>query len=148
MYSPWINIEDTTGNIINFQSNLYDSFTNIGDQRIRYGTTSGSNIFTIRNISGDIDLEGSNVTRTLSGVQVGQPVLQWGTASSSGNNGSVVVTLPTAYTATGTYVAFVAMEDADPAEMSVVRNTSSEIEIFWAQAGGGSHTVAWNTMGT
>ena len=148
LYSPWINIEDTTGNIINFQSNVYDSFTNIGDQRIRYGTISGSNIFTIRNISGDIDLEGSNVTRTLSGVQIGQPVLQYGEASSSGNNGSVVITLPTAYTSAASYVAFVSMMDADPAEMSVVRNTSSEIEIFWAQAGGGSHTVAWNTMGT
>ena len=148
LYSPWINIEDTTGNIINFQSNVYDSFTNIGDQRIKYGTISGSNIFTIRNITGDIDLEGSNVTRTLSGVQIGQPVLQYGEASSSGNNGSVVITLPTAYTSAASYVAFVSMMDADPAEMSVVRNTSSEIEIFWAQAGGGSHTIAWNTMGT
>jgi hypothetical protein len=148
LYAPNINIEDTTGNIINFGSNVYDSFTNIGDQRIKYGTVSGSNIFTIRNISGDIDLEGSNVTRTLSGVQIGQPVLQYGEATSSGNNGSVVVTLPTAYTSAASYVAFVSMMDADPAEMSVVRNTSSEIEIFWAQAGGGSHTVAWNTMGT
>jgi hypothetical protein len=148
LYSPWINIEDTSGNIINFASNVFDSFTNIGDQRIKFGTISSSNIFTIRNISGDIDLEGSNVTRTLSGVQIGQPVLQYGEASSSGNNGSVVVTLPTAYTSAASYVAFVSMMDADPAEMSVVRNTSSEIEIFWAQAGGGSHTIAWNTMGT
>lgn len=148
LYSPWINIEDTTGNIINFASNVFDSFTNIGDQRIKFGTVGLSNIFTIRNISGDIDLEGSNVTRTLSAVQVGQPVIQYGEASSSGNNGSVVVTLPTAYTSAASYVAFVSMMDADPAEMSVVRNTSSEIEIFWAQAGGGSHTVAWNTMGT
>lgn len=145
--APDINIEDTTGNIINFGSNLYDSFTNIGDQRVKYGTVSGSNIFTIRNITGDIDLEGSNVTRTLSATQVGQPVIQYGEASSSGSSGSVVVTLPVAYTSAASYVAFVSMLDADPAEMSVVRNTSSEIEIFWQSAGGGSHTVGWNTMG-
>jgi len=89
-----------------------------------------------------------SISKRLSGVGVVQPILQYGTASSSGNNGSVVVTLPTAYTSATSYVAFVAMEDPDPAEMSVVRNTSSEIEIFWQQAGSGSHTVAWNTMGT
>jgi hypothetical protein len=39
------------------------------------------------------------------------------------------------------------MEDADPAEISVVRDNLSSITIYWAQAGGGSHTIAWNTMG-
>jgi len=40
------------------------------------------------------------------------------------------------------------MEDADPAEMSVVRISATSIEIYWAQGSGGSHVIAWNTMGT
>jgi hypothetical protein len=40
------------------------------------------------------------------------------------------------------------MEDSSPSEISVVRVSATSIEIYWAQAGGGSHTIAWNTMGT
>jgi hypothetical protein len=76
------------------------------------------------------------------------PITQFGTASGSGASGSVVVNLPIAYTSGTSYVAFVSMEDSDPAEMSVVRNSASQIQLYWAQAGAGSHTLAWQTIGT
>jgi hypothetical protein len=79
---------------------------------------------------------------------VTQPVIQYDTVATSGNSGSVVVNLPVAYTSGTSYVAFVSMEDADPAETSVVRVSSASIEIYWQQAGGGSHTMAWQTIGT
>ena len=76
------------------------------------------------------------------------PITQFGTTSGSGASGSVVVNLPIAYTSGTSYVAFVTMEDSDPAEMSVVRNSASQIQIYWAQAGAGSHTLAFQTIGT
>lgn len=75
-------------------------------------------------------------------------ITQFGTASGSGASGSVVVNLSNAYTSATSYVAFATMEDSDPAEMSVVRNSKSQIQIYWAQAGAGSHTLAFQTIGT
>jgi hypothetical protein len=150
--SGWVNVNDT-----HFTTNypgswnpgsihtLYGDVLNGGKYlQWSYNNTPGTNI--VDNDS--ITLNAPTVSRVLSATTVSQPVLQYGTTSSSGNNGSVIVTLPVAYTSGTSYVAFVTMEDANPAEMSCVRNSASEIEIFWAQAGSGSHTVAWNTMGT
>ena len=76
------------------------------------------------------------------------PIFKYGTTSGSGASGSVVVTLLVPYTSASSYVAFATMEDPDPSEISVVRNSASQIQIYWAQAGAGSHTLAWQTIGT
>jgi hypothetical protein len=39
------------------------------------------------------------------------------------------------------------MEDSEPAEMSANRLTNSNFQVHWAQAGGGSHEIAWMTLG-
>lgn len=89
-----------------------------------------------------------SISKRLSGVGVVQPIIQYGEeTTASGSSGSIQVNLPVAYTASNTYVAFASMEDTSPSEISVVRNSASQIEIYWAQAGGGTHSIAWNTMG-
>jgi hypothetical protein len=67
LYSPWINIEDTTGNIINFASNVFDAFTNIGRQRIKFGTVGINDIMDITNFDGNINLDASNNNVILTG---------------------------------------------------------------------------------
>ena len=67
LYANNINIEDATGNIINFGSNVYDSFTNIGRQRVKYGTVGISNIMDITNLDGHINLDSSNNNVILTG---------------------------------------------------------------------------------
>lgn len=82
----------------------------------------------------------------ISGTQVKQPKIQTGAFASSGSSGSNVVTLPQSYS--GTYLVFPVMEDTSPAEMSAVVNTADTFTIYWANAGGGSHTIAWMTTGS
>jgi hypothetical protein len=112
------------------------------------------NLTGLTNLNGNLDMCNNNIktvglfSRMLSSTSVDQPILQYGTETTSGNNGSVVVNLTVSYTSATSYVAFATMEDADPAEMSVVRVSATSIEVYWAQGGGGSHLIAWNTMGT
>jgi hypothetical protein len=86
--------------------------------------------------------------RTLGNVTVVQPVIQYGQTSSSGANGSVVVNLPASYTSTESYVCIGVMQDTDPARLSVLKNSPSQITIYWAQGRAGTHTIAWSTMDT
>lgn len=117
--------------------------------QLRSLSTLNNNIDAVNlNINAPSTIISGTVQRILSARNVTQPILQYDVVASSGNSGSVVVTLPTAYTSVSSFVAFACMEDPDPAEMSVVRNTASEIEIFWQTGGGGAHSIAWNTMGT
>ena len=85
LYANNINIEDATGNIINFGSNVYDSFTNIGRQRVKYGTVGISNIMDITNLDGHINLDASNnnVIQTGTNFTLTDPV--------SGGSGSFTV---------------------------------------------------------
>jgi len=76
------------------------------------------------------------------------PLTQYGTVSTSGANGNTTVTIPTPYTSASSYIVMVAMEDTNPAQLSANRLTSSTFTIYWANAGGGSHTVAWLTVGS
>jgi hypothetical protein len=86
--------------------------------------------------------------RDLGSTAIAQPVLQYGTTTGSGTSGSVTVSIPTAYTSASSYVAFAAMEDSTEAKIAVNRDSASQITIVWSQGGSGSHTLAWNTMGT
>jgi hypothetical protein len=69
-----------------------------------------------------------------------------GRTTSSGGSGSVSVTLPTPYP-TINYNVFATMEDTNPAEMSAVPTSPSTFAIYWQSGGGGTHTLAWLTIG-
>jgi len=137
-----------TGNISVIGDNEVDvlgGVTTIGsDTDVDIGAINNINMIATSTIT----MTASTVNRTLSATSVAQPIIQYGENNTgSGASGSVVINLPIAYTSASSYVAFATMEDSDPAEMSVVRNSSSQIRIYWQQGGGGSHVLAWNTMG-
>ena len=69
-----------------------------------------------------------------------------GTFTSSGANGSQVVTLAVPYPSTN-YTVLPVMADSIPAEVSVVVLSGSQFEVYWQNAAGGSHTFAWLTAG-
>jgi len=132
-----------------------------GDINIASGTTSGdinltasgSSIVKITGGSvpyGRVELDKtrfiSSVTRLLGGGDITQPIFQYGSISSSNNSGNQLVNF-TAYTSTGQYFIQVSMEDTIPAEMSVNKISSSSARIYWANAGGGSHTITWLAYG-
>ena len=135
--------------------------TNTVTIKTNYSTWTGSNNFNIlgSNIgitssnAFDIVASGSGVLldgdfkRKLSGTNISQPIIQYGTATGSGASGSVTVTLPVAYTSATSYVVTASMMDTTAARMSVNRNSASSITIYWFQAGSGSQTLGWNTMG-
>jgi len=78
---------------------------------------------------------------------ISQPVFQYGTITSTGGSGNQLVTLTDTYTTTSSYSVQVTMEDTQPAQMSVNRLTTSTFRIYWANAGGGSHTICWLAYG-
>jgi hypothetical protein len=107
------------------------------------------------NAEGNLDMLENNIknvgtfSRMLSSTAVDQPVMQFGEDNTgSGSSGSVVVNLPVSYTSASSYSAFATMEDSSPSEISVVRVSATSIEIYWAQAGSGSHIICWQTVGT
>ena len=106
------------------------------------------------NAEGNLDMLENNIknvgtfSRMLSSTAVDQPIVQYGTDGVSGGSGSVNITLGTAYTSSNSYVAFACMMDTDPAQMAVARADSNIITISWANGGGGSHTLSWQTLGT
>ena len=127
----------------------------------KYSTWTGSNNFNIltSNIgitssnAFDIVASGSGVLldgdfkRKLSGTNISQPIVQYGSVTGSGASGSVTVTLPVAYTSATSYVVTASMMDTTAAKMSANRDSASQITIYWSQAGSGSQTLGWNTMG-
>jgi hypothetical protein len=145
-------INSTTLEDTNFTANrnmTLNSSSNINiNSVIDTNITAQKNMVLSASNSGNyITLNSGEVNRTLSGTSISQPVIQYNTISTSGSSGSQTVALPTPYTSGTSFVAFACMEDADPCEISVVRDNLSSITIHWQQAGGGSHTIAWNTMG-
>lgn len=94
------------------------------------------------------NITSAEVTRSLNGAYVPQPVFQQGATSGSGNNGNVSVTLPTPYTTSNSYQVFVTHTNATPPNTSVVRNTSNAFTIYWTNAGGGTQPFDWMTAGT
>jgi hypothetical protein len=108
--------------------------------------SSGTSILLVS--PNQIDLISPTVTRDLVGVGVAQPVVQYGSDTVSGLSGSVAVTLGTPYTSVSSYVAFISMMDSTPAETSVTRDSESQITLSWNSGGFGTHTLAWQTLGT
>jgi hypothetical protein len=101
--------------------------------------------------SGYVRLDGGTrvvggLEQRLGGADIVQPIFQYGSISSSNNSGNQLVTF-TAYTSIGQYFIQVSMEDTIPAEMSVNKVSSSSARIYWANAGGGTHTITWLAYG-
>lgn len=133
-----------------------------GDINIASGTTSGdinitasgSSIVKITGGSvpfGRVELDKtrfiSSVTRLLGGADITQPIFQYGTITSTGNNGNQLVNVTPAYTSTGSYAVQVTMEDTTPAQMSVNRISNNQFRIYWANAGSGTHSISWLAYG-
>jgi len=78
---------------------------------------------------------------------VRQPMIQYDEFATSGTTGSNLVVLPVPYSSINAYKAFATMEDEEPAQISVKRLSPSTFDVYWGQAGGGSHTIAWHTLG-
>jgi hypothetical protein len=117
--------------------------------QLRSVSTINNNIDVVNlNINAPSTIISGTVQRILSATNVTQPIIQYGTDGVSGGSGSVNITLDTPYTSSNSYVAFACMMDTDPAQMAVARVDSNIITISWANGGGGSHTLSWNTMGT
>jgi len=87
-------------------------------------------------------------SRLLSSSNVAQPVIQYGTATGSGSSGTVVVTIPAAYTGSGTYVVQVTMRDGPTAQLYATPTSGSSFTIGWSSAGTGTQNIMWTTFGT
>lgn len=90
----------------------------------------------------------NNIYRSLGGISIEQPVIQYGSASSTGASGNVVVNLPASYSSINSFVALGVMQDSTAARVSVAINSTSQITIYWSNGGAGAQVLAWSTMGT
>jgi hypothetical protein len=123
--------------------NYYQASSNLTDlHNVNYSNTSSSNAY---HITPDFIVSTNMNSYSIRSVR--QPFIQYGETTGSNNTGNRQVILPVPYSSINAYKAFITMEDSDPAEMSCVRNSSSTFTIYWQTAGGGTHTIAWNTMG-
>ena len=144
------NVTYGTGNAIDFW--LYSVYTG-GDPQTASSAPGTGNINVMSITAGNVITYRplysiSDFNRRLSGSDIVQPIIQYGTETGGGTSGSVTISLPVAYTSATSYVAMVAMEDSTPAKMSVTRDSDSQITIYWAQAGSGAQTLCWTTSGT
>ena len=87
-------------------------------------------------------------SRRLIGTDVAQPILQYSTATGTGNNGTVTVNLPQRYTSQTSYIPFANIMDDPPAQIFVSSISRGSFIIGWSSGGSGTHTFGWNTMGT
>jgi hypothetical protein len=88
----------------------------------------------------------SSVDRKLGGVNVEQPIFQYGQINSTGNSGNQLVFIPTPYT-TATFMVQVTMADSSQAQMSTANISSNSFRIYWANAGAGAHNINWLSYG-
>lgn len=88
------------------------------------------------------------VSRFLSGVDIAQPIIQYGTATGSGSAGTVTVAIPTAYTSAILYVVQVTMRDSPTAQLYATPVTANTFTIGWTSAGIGAQNIMWTTFGT
>lgn len=97
-------------------------------------------------------LDVSGTTRTtafaqdISGTPVVQPKFQQGIVSTSGSSGNTTITLAQSYSDTS-YSVCATMRDTNPASTSVDVLSVNSFVIYWANAGGGAHTISWLTGG-
>jgi hypothetical protein len=157
----YITVESLTDLFLSANDNIYGNTSSFfisntyGNSIIGFDGSGLAAIYGISTVAittdGNIALNSasSNIEASapLTICNVRQPFIQYGGFASSGNNGSNVVNIPIPYSTIYSYRAYVTMEDSEPAEMSANRLTNSNFQVFWAQAGGGSHEIAWMTLG-
>ena len=79
---------------------------------------------------------------------VQQPVIQYGTnTAGTGISGTVVQTIPEAYSLASTYVVQVTMRDAPTAQLYATPLTANTFTIGWSSAGMGAQAIMWTTFG-
>jgi hypothetical protein len=148
---------------INTANGIYNNTSgsfNVSSQTTSITTTNDINISSINgninlacgsgyklDVAGDAYVSGT-FNRTLGSSVIAQPIQQYGTTTGSGTSGTATVTLPYAYTSGTSYIALGVMQDSTEAKIAVNRDNLSSITISWSQGGSGSHTFAWNTLGT
>ncbi len=115
-------------------------------------TASGTGDLNLASTSGTIQMtspvrQTQSVSRVLSGSNITQPIFQYGQINSTGNTGDQLVTIPTAYTSSGSFAVVVTMADSSPAKMSVATLSASSFRIYWEQAGSGAHNINWIAYG-
>jgi hypothetical protein len=120
-------------------------YANFQDTNVAFNTGTPGSL--LMNMNGNRIIRVGDLNRLLGTADVRTPVIQYGTVATSGNSGSIVVNIPNAYTSVSTYIALVTMEDTSPAQMSVQKINASRIEIYWANAGGGAHSIVWSCQG-
>jgi hypothetical protein len=96
-------------------------------------------------VSGDVRLS-KGYYADISGTSVLQPKIQYGTFASTGSSGSFTVVLPQSYVDTS-YIVHATMRDTNPASISVDISSVNMFDVYWANGGGGSHTIAWSSYG-
>jgi hypothetical protein len=90
----------------------------------------------------------STFSRQMSSSNVAQPIIQYGTHTTSGASGTDVITIPTAYAGSGTYVVQVTMLDPPTAELYATPQTGSTFNVGWSSASGSVKRIMWTTFGT
>ena len=105
------------------------------------------------NISAPVNMGSNNIsnvtgfTRILGTSAVAQPITQYGPASGTGSNSNVVVPIPVSYTSASSYNVFITHTNSSPANISAVKTSGSNFTIYWTNAGAGTQTFDWMTIG-
>jgi hypothetical protein len=88
----------------------------------------------------------SSVDRKLGGVNVGQPIFQYGQINSTGTFGDQLVFLGVPYT-TASFSVQVTMEGIYPASVSFAVLSSNSFRIYWSNANGSPQNINWLSYG-
>lgn len=91
-------------------------------------------------------LTSSITSQILTYNQTRQPFIQYSTINTTGSSGNQPIVLPVPYRDLN-FCAFATMLDNLPAQVASDITSESTFTIYWSQGGGGSHKIAWNTMG-
>jgi hypothetical protein len=102
---------------------------------------------TSNTISGTTTIS-NTLNRVLGSTAIAQPITQYGNASGTGNAGNITITIPTAYTSSTSYNAFITHTNGTPPNLSIVKNSASQFTIYWTSAGSGTQPFDWMTIGT
>jgi hypothetical protein len=110
--------------------------------------SAGTNVtVTGENGSAAINVPGPLVY-SMSSANITQPIIQYGEVVANGTSGSVLVTLPVAYTNLSYNISVTLRDPAvSGTSLSVTRNTTSTFTIQFVIGVAGAHNVMWNTMG-
>ena len=102
---------------------------------------------TSNTISGTTTIS-NTLNRVLGSTAIAQPITQYGNASGTGNAGNITITIPTAYTSSTSYNAFITHTNGTPPNLSIVKNSASQFTIYWTSGGAGTQPFDWMTIGT